>query len=96
MKARKLLLSVSITLAIATTPAFAEKSEGTWHGERTGVILTPSGDNMAFDEASETVHPALTAHSQKMVPGVYKVSDNAYMAWCFGFHAAQSAKSELN
>ncbi len=54
-------------------PAPAESPPGTWHGEREGVEFFSSGENLAFDEPAPTVHPRLTEHSQKMVPGVYQV-----------------------
>ncbi len=47
--------------------------EGTWHGKKAGVKFYPSGENLAYDQPVPTVHPTLTGHSQKMVPGVYQV-----------------------
>lgn len=61
--------------------AYAQSPEGTWHGERTGVKFYPSGQNMAYAEPSPTVHPKLTEHSQKMVPGVYQIADSVYLAY---------------
>ncbi len=40
-----------------------------------------SGKNIAYDKPSPTVHPKLTEHSQKMVPGVYQVADRVYLAY---------------
>ena len=68
-----------------TTPgsnlAHAQSPEGTWHGERDGVTFYPSGENLAYDKPAATVHPKLTEHSQKMVPGVYQVAENVYLAY---------------
>jgi alkyl sulfatase BDS1-like metallo-beta-lactamase superfamily hydrolase len=36
---------------------------------------------MAYDKPSPTVHPKLTEHSQKMVPGVYQVAERVYLAY---------------
>ena len=66
---------------IGCFPAVAQSPEGTWHGERAGVEFFPSGENLAYDRPSPTVHPALTRHSQKMVPGVYRVADSVYLAY---------------
>jgi hypothetical protein len=54
---------------------------GTWHGEREGVKFYPSGENLAYDKPAPTIHPKLTEHSQKMVPGVYQVAENVYLAY---------------
>lgn len=70
-----LLLLVCVGLGTAQTP------EGIWHGEREGVKFYPSGENLAYDKPSPTVHPKLTEHSQKMVPGVYQVADSVYLAY---------------
>jgi alkyl sulfatase BDS1-like metallo-beta-lactamase superfamily hydrolase len=61
--------------------AYAQSPEGTWHGERTGVKFYQSGPNLAYDKPAPTVHPKLTEHSQKMVPGVYQVADRVYLAY---------------
>ena len=68
-------------LLIAAHPAAAQSPEGTWHGERAGVKFHPSGENLAYDEPAPTIHPKLTEHSQKMVPGVYQVADKVYLAY---------------
>ena len=62
-------------------PAPAQTPPGTWHGEREGVEFFPSGVNLAYDKPAATIHPRLTEHSQKMVPGVYKVAENVYLAY---------------
>ncbi len=78
----KKLLSVSLLLlTIGAIPLYAQNSEGTWHGERSGVKFYPSGQNIAYDKPAKTVHPKLTEHSQKMVPGVYQVADSVYLAY---------------
>ncbi len=59
-----------VLMMIGTSPLSAQSGEGTWHGERTGVRFHPSGENIAYDRPAATVHPDLTAHSQKMIPGV--------------------------
>ncbi len=69
------LLFVGAGLVVAQSP------EGTWHGDREGVKFYPSGENLAYDRPSPTVHPKLTEHSQKMVPGVYQVADSVYLAY---------------
>lgn len=48
----------------------------------TPVYLT--GKNLAFDEASETVAPALTAHARTMQQGVYQVAERFYVAVGYG------------
>jgi len=50
-------------------------------------ISTPiyrTGQNLAFDEPSETVAPALTAHAQTMQQGVYQVAERFYVAVGYG------------
>ncbi len=74
------LVSTTLLL-IGANPLTAQSPEGTWHGERTGVKFYPSGQNMAYDKLAATVHPKLTEHSQKMVPGVYRVADSVYLAY---------------
>ncbi len=74
------LVSTTLLL-IGANPLTAQSPEGTWHGERTGVKFYPSGQNMAYDKPAATVHPKLTQHSQKMVPGVYRVADSVYLAY---------------
>ena len=69
------------SLMSAVPPAPAQSPPGTWHGERTGVEFFPSGENLAYDKPAPTIHPRLTEHSQKMVPGVYKVAENVYLAY---------------
>jgi len=64
------------SLMSTVQPAPAQSPPGTWHGERTGVEFFPSGENLAYDKPAPTIHPRLTEHSQKMVPGVYKVAEN--------------------
>ncbi len=74
------LLVLAATL-IGSNLVLAQSPEGTWHGERSGVRFYPSGQNIAYDTASATVHPKLTEHSQKMVPGVYQVANSVYLAY---------------
>ena len=73
----KAVLFASV-MAVAQ-PVLSQTPEGTWHGERTGVEFFPSGENLAYDKPAPTIHPKLTEHSQKMVPGVYKVAENVYL-----------------
>jgi len=83
-KAIKKLLIVFMVLTIGcflVNDAYAQSPEGTWHGERVGVKFYPSGQNMAYDKPAKTVHPKLTEHSRKMVPGVYQVADKVYLAY---------------
>ncbi len=68
-------------LLIGANPLAAQSPEGTWHGDRAGVKFHPSGENMAYDKPAATVHPKLTEHSQKMVPGVYQVAGSVYLAY---------------
>ena len=81
MPAVLLIATISTTLVFNTAFAQISAREGTWHGERTGVKFFPSGENMAYDEPAETIHPKLTEHSRKMVPGVYQVADSVYLAY---------------
>ena len=81
MPAALLIATLATTLVSNTAFAQSPEREGTWHGERTGVKFFPSGENMAYDEPADTVHPKLTEHSQKMVPGVYQVADSVYLAY---------------
>ena len=46
------------------------------------------GENRAYEEPSDTVHPLLTAHSQAMRQAVYKVTDRVYVA--VGYATANS------
>lgn len=78
---KKLLIIAVVALATVANPTNAQQIEGTWHGERAGVKFYPSGENIAYDKPAPTVHPKLTEHSQKMVPGVYQVADNVYLAY---------------
>ena len=71
---KKLLIIAVVALATVANPTNAQQIEGTWHGERAGVKFYPSGENIAYDKPAPTVHPKLTEHSQKMVPGVYQGS----------------------
>ncbi len=77
--------TMAVVLVLLTTIgsnlAHAQSAEGTWHGERAGVRFYPSGENIAYDRPAATVHPDLTAHSQKMIPGVYQVAESVYLAY---------------
>ena len=78
----KKLLGISlVSVLMGTSPLLAQIPEGTWHGDREGVEFFPSGQNLAYDKPAPTIHPELTKHSQKMVPGVYKVADSVYLAY---------------
>ncbi len=68
-------------MAMGPSLALAQSPQGTWHGERAGVRFYPSGENLAYDRPSATVHPDLTEHSQKMVPGVYQIAGSVYLAY---------------
>jgi len=78
---KSLIVIVLILIISGTNLVLAQSPEGTWHGERTGVKFYPSGENIAFDKPAPTVHPKLTEHSQKMVPGVYQVAESVYLAY---------------
>lgn len=78
---KKLVSLLVVLMIIGTDPLSAQSPEGTWHGEREGVRFYPSGENLAYDQPAPTIHPKLTEHSQKMVPGVYQVADNVYLAY---------------
>ncbi len=73
--------TAATSTSAVVAPASGQSPEGTWHGERTGVKFYPSGENLAYDKPAPTIHPKLTEHSQKMVPGVYQVADNVYLAY---------------
>ena len=78
----KKLLAVSLLLfTMGAVQLGAQVPEGTWHGERTGVKFYPSGQNIAYDKPSASIHPKLTEHSRKMVPGVYQIGDQVYLAY---------------
>ena len=82
MWALKTGTTVSIALLLlGANPLSAQSPEGTWHGERAGVEFHPSGANIAYDKSSPTVHAKLTEHSRKMVPGIYRVAENVYLAY---------------
>ncbi len=72
---------ILVATLIGSNLVLAQSQGGTWHGERSGVKFYPSGQNIAYDKPATTVHPKLTEHSQKMVPGVYQVADSVYMAY---------------
>ena len=78
---RKSLAAIGFLLMSVVPVTSAQSPPGTWHGEREGVRFFPSGENLAYDRPAPTVHPDLTAHSQKMVPGVYQVAENVYLAY---------------
>ena len=78
---KKLAGLLVVLMIIGTDPLSAQSPEGTWHGKREGVRFYPSGENLAYEQPAPTVHPKLTEHSQKMVPGVYQVADNVYLAY---------------
>ncbi len=79
-KSAAILIVVTVAISLVSGVS-AEGPKGTWHGEREGVKFFPSGKNIAYDKAADTVHPKLTEHSQKMVPGVYQVAGNVYLAY---------------
>ena len=81
MKIFALNITALIVACLLINVASAESPEGTWHGERAGVKFFPSGENLAYDKPAPTIHPKLTEHSQKMVPGVYQVAENVYLAY---------------
>jgi len=78
---KKLNCVTLLFLITSTTTVFGQSPVGTWHGEREGVKFYPSGENLAYDKPAPTVHPKLTEHSQKMVPGVYQVAESVYLAY---------------
>ena len=80
-RVKKLLGVPLLLLTMAASPLYAQSPAGTWHGEKTGVKFYPSGENIAYDNPAPTVHPKLTEHSQKMVPGVYQVAERVYLAY---------------
>jgi len=70
-----------LLVTMAASPLWAQSPAGTWHGERAGVKFYPSGENIAYDKHAPTIHPKLTEHSRKMVPGVYQVAEKVYLAY---------------
>ncbi|HEB26688.1 MAG TPA: MBL fold metallo-hydrolase [Porticoccus sp.] len=52
-----------------------------WHGDSSGVEWFPTGKNLTYTKSDERIHPLLTEHSRKMDQGIFKVGDNAYMAY---------------
>lgn len=61
---------------------FVDK-EKYWHGENEGVVFTPNGKNNTYSEASQYVNPVLTAHSQIMDQGIFKVNEKVFVAYGF-------------
>ncbi len=43
-----------------------------------------TGQNLAFEEPSDTIHPHLTKHAQTMKQGVYQVAEDFYIAVGYG------------
>ena len=74
-------ITALVAMAATATLAHAQSPEGTWHGERSGIKFYPSGENIAYDKRAATVHPALTEHSQKLIPGVYQAAGRVFMAY---------------
>lgn len=56
-------VSLFTILLLNSISVYAQSPEGTWHGEREGVVFHQSGKNLAYDKPAPTVHPKLTEHS---------------------------------
>ena len=80
----RLCCVIPMLMMTCTSLAIAQSPPGTWHGDREGVVFHQSGENLAYDRPAPTIHPKLTEHSQKMVPGVYQVAENVYLAYATG------------
>jgi len=78
---KSLIAIVLILITSGTNLVIAQSPEGTWHGEREGIKFFPSGENIAYDKPHPHIHPKLTEHSQKMVPGVYQIAEDVYLAY---------------
>ena len=55
-----------------------------WHGDNKDMKFIATGGNIAFDEASDKVHPQLTAHSQKMDKGIFAYKDTFFQVYGYG------------
>ncbi len=81
MISRRSPRALGLLMTLGSSLALAQSPQGTWHGDRDGVRFFPSGENLAYDRPAPTVHPDLTEHSRKMVPGVYQVAESVYLAY---------------
>lgn len=77
------LKNISATIIAALTFSYATLSYGEqyWHGDASGVEWHPTGENLTYKKSDERIHPVLTEHSRKMDQGIFKVGENAYMAY---------------
>ncbi|NOH98742.1 alkyl sulfatase dimerization domain-containing protein [Vibrio sp. 99-70-13A1] len=55
-----------------------------WHGNATDTKFIPTGGNDAYFQTSNKVHPELTAHSQKMVKGIFVHKDKYFQIYGYG------------
>ena len=57
----------------------------TWRWSLATLVSMPAlADNLAYDQPSPSIHPALTEHSKIMEKQVYRVRDNVYLAYGYG------------
>jgi linear primary-alkylsulfatase len=76
-KMRAVLL-IGGALALLASHAHAQQY---WHGEATGVEWFPTGKNLTYTTPDDRINPVLTAHSEKMDQGIFKIGDSTYMAY---------------
>ncbi|ORM32160.1 alkyl sulfatase dimerization domain-containing protein [Williamsia sp. 1135] len=63
-------------------------SEQYWLGAHDGVTFTPSGNNLAYTEYSDTVPTAMSDHSRTMNPGVFEIKGkNVYQIFGYALSA---------
>lgn len=55
-----------------------------WHGDNKDMSFTATGGNDAYDEASDKVHPELTAHSKKMKKGIFAYKEKFFQVYGYG------------
>jgi alkyl sulfatase BDS1-like metallo-beta-lactamase superfamily hydrolase len=83
MKMTYELRSASVIVFTALLLSFSGLSYGGqyWHGDASGVEWFPTGKNLTYSKSDKRIHPVLTEHSRKMDQGMFKVGENAYMAY---------------
>ena len=55
-----------------------------WHGENKDMTWTPTGGNDAYFKDSDKVNPTLTAHSKKMVKGIFAYKEKFFQVYGYG------------
>ncbi len=63
-----------------TEEIFVDRSQY-WHGDKKGIEWYPNGVNLTYTESDSRINPNLTAHSNKMDQGMFKIGESTYMAY---------------